>query len=179
MGRFSRGRAADRGAAALEFALVVPLLAVLVFGMIDYGLFFTDSLGARDGARVAARDASVEHFVGAYPDGYGSSGDAQLMQFACEAVDQTSAIGGDSYVKVWMPHGWIPGESLMVCVAVVENGLTGLTPMPNNSTVRARLVVRIEQGPDGADSSSLTAEAKRTSAVEPLNLWDNWCNEPS
>jgi Flp pilus assembly protein TadG len=178
MGRFSRGVIADGGAAALEFALVVPVLAVLVFGMIDYGLFFTDSLGARDGARVAARDASIEHFVGACPDGYSSSGDAELAQAACEAVDQTSAIGGDTYVKVSMPHGWVHQQPLIVCVAVVENGLTGLTPMPNNSTVRARLEVLIEQDASPSEPSALAAEAKRTSADEPSNLWDNWCDDP-
>ena len=50
-----RGVADGRGAAALEFALVVPVLLALVFGIIDYGIYFTDSLAARDGVRVAAR----------------------------------------------------------------------------------------------------------------------------
>jgi hypothetical protein len=175
MGRLSRKVAADRGAAALEFALVVPVLAALVFGMIDYGLFFTDSLGARDGARVAARDASVEHFTGSCPDGYSSFGAAKLAPFACEAVDQTGAIGGDTFVKVSMPNGWVVNKDLVVCVAVVENGLTGFTPMPNNSTVRARIRARIEQATP-EDPGTLVAEARRTSATAPPGLWDAWCD---
>jgi TadE-like protein len=176
MGRLSRGRSADRGAAALEFALVVPVLCVLVFGMIDYGLFFTDSLGARDGARVAARDGSVEHFTGSCPDGYSSSGDDKLAPLACEAVDQTGAIGGDTFVKVSMPQGWVVDKDLVVCVAVVENGLTGFTPMPNNHTVRARLQVRIEHTTGVPDPSQIIGEAKRAAVTEPPGLWTSWCD---
>ncbi|CAN5653365.1 pilus assembly protein [soil metagenome] len=48
----------DRGAAAVEFALVVPLLLVLLFGIISYGvmLSFRQSLSqaATEGARAAA-----------------------------------------------------------------------------------------------------------------------------
>ncbi len=38
-------RGADQGAAAVEFALVVPILVILLFGIIDYGLYFTNALG--------------------------------------------------------------------------------------------------------------------------------------
>jgi Flp pilus assembly protein TadG len=48
----------ERGAAAVEFALVVPVLLLLVFGMIDFGrlLFTRNNLqsAVREGARVAA-----------------------------------------------------------------------------------------------------------------------------
>ncbi len=52
----------DSGAAALEFALVVPVLLILVFGIIDYGLYFSNTLGARSGVREAARQGVVENF---------------------------------------------------------------------------------------------------------------------
>jgi hypothetical protein len=175
MGRLFRGSSADRGAAALEFALVVPVLAMLVFGVIDYGIYFTDSLGARDGARVAARQASVEDFAGACPSGYAASGNPRLMRVACSAVEQTGAIGGDVYAQVTAPDPWVAGNDVVVCVAVVENGLTGFTPMPNNSTVHAKLRVRIEQPPTATDPPS-SAEAKRSGAVEPIGLWDSWCD---
>ena len=173
MGRLSRGGSADQGAAALEFALVVPVLAMLVFGMIDYGLFFTDSLGARDGARVAARQGTVEDFTADCPSGYTGSGDPRLKRLACAAVDQTGAIGGDTYARVTAPDGFDIKKTLVVCVAVVESGLTGLTPMPNDSTVRVRLQVRIEQA--SSTSPAATGEAKRSTALEPAGLWDTWC----
>src|SRR3954471_22991764 len=63
LGRASRRRA-EGGAAAVEFALVAPLLLLLVFGVISYGymLSFRQALsqGAAEGARAAA--------VSPYPD---------------------------------------------------------------------------------------------------------------
>lgn len=57
MKRRLRGRL-DRGSSAVEFALVLPLLLLLLFGMIDFGrLLYTKvelSSAAREGARVLA-----------------------------------------------------------------------------------------------------------------------------
>ena len=48
----------DRGAAAVEFALVMPLLLLLVFGIIDFGRAYNMQImltqAAREGVRVAA-----------------------------------------------------------------------------------------------------------------------------
>lgn len=48
----------DRGAAAVELALVLPILLILVFGLIQYGWYFYQSqetsFAVREGARVAA-----------------------------------------------------------------------------------------------------------------------------
>ena len=48
----------EDGAAAVEFALIVGLLAMLIFGMMEYGLAFwqlqTLRAATREGARVAA-----------------------------------------------------------------------------------------------------------------------------
>jgi Flp pilus assembly protein TadG len=53
-----RRRLSERGAAAVEFALILPVLLVLVGGTIDFGrLFYTQiqlSNAARDGVRLAA-----------------------------------------------------------------------------------------------------------------------------
>lgn len=53
----------DNGAAAVEFALVVPLLIALVFGIIQFGILFAEELslsnGARQGARVGAVDRTT------------------------------------------------------------------------------------------------------------------------
>jgi len=48
-------RRTDRGAAAVEFALVMPLLLMLLFGIITTGLTFSDHLSATNAAREAAR----------------------------------------------------------------------------------------------------------------------------
>jgi Flp pilus assembly protein TadG len=56
--RFSGRGARDRGAAAVEFALVLPLLLLIVFGIIDFGRALNAQItltqAAREGARLAA-----------------------------------------------------------------------------------------------------------------------------
>jgi Flp pilus assembly protein TadG len=53
----------ERGAAMVEFALVLPLLLVLVFGIVDFGRAFqswiTLTNAAREGARLGATGAKA------------------------------------------------------------------------------------------------------------------------
>lgn len=49
----------QEGAALVEFALVLPLLLVLVMGIIDFGLYFYNDLLLTQAARDAVRYASV------------------------------------------------------------------------------------------------------------------------
>jgi Flp pilus assembly protein TadG len=59
-----RGRAnSDRGAAAVEFALLLPLLVLIVFGVIDFGRAINAQItltqAAREGARALALGQST------------------------------------------------------------------------------------------------------------------------
>jgi Flp pilus assembly protein TadG len=49
----------EEGAAAVEFALIVGLLAILVFGLLEYGLAFWQVQNLRAAAREGAREAAV------------------------------------------------------------------------------------------------------------------------
>lgn len=66
----------DRGAAAVEFALVLPLLLLIVLGIIDFGRAYNMQIalsqGAREGVRVLAlngstTDATARTEQAAYP----------------------------------------------------------------------------------------------------------------
>lgn len=50
----------QRGAVAVEFVLVLPILLVLVFGIIDYGVVLAQQLSLSNSARQAARFAVVD-----------------------------------------------------------------------------------------------------------------------
>lgn len=52
-------RTGERGAVAVEFALIFPLLALIVFAIIQYGLYFWAMQGGASAAREAARKAAV------------------------------------------------------------------------------------------------------------------------
>jgi Flp pilus assembly protein TadG len=50
---------AEDGVAAVEFALLLPLLVALLFGFIQFGVAFNDRIQATNAAREAARMAVV------------------------------------------------------------------------------------------------------------------------
>lgn len=54
-----RIRKAQEGQAMVEFALVIPLLLLLIFGIIQFGILFNNYLTLTDAVRAGARQASV------------------------------------------------------------------------------------------------------------------------
>jgi Flp pilus assembly protein TadG len=77
--RRTRDHRSEKGAELIEFALVFPLLLLLVMGIIDWGLVFTRYQvlfnAAREGARVSVlpgyTDADVRTRVNQYVQGIG------------------------------------------------------------------------------------------------------------
>ena len=49
----------ERGATALEFAILAPVFFLLIFGIIAFGLLFWTQVGLQHGAEMAARCASI------------------------------------------------------------------------------------------------------------------------
>ncbi len=60
-GRQPDGRERQRGAALVEFALVGPVLMVLLFGVIEFSWVFNQFLDVRHGSREAARLVAVNY----------------------------------------------------------------------------------------------------------------------
>ena len=139
----SRPSPRDRGAAAVEFALVVPILLVLMFGIVDYGLWFGDSLNVRQGVDEAARRAVVKDFAGCT-----SGTDTEKVD--CLVDLRVGSLAGTVYVNVSLSgpgsatNEWRKGADLLVCAMVKVNGLTGLTPMPNGGILSAKVHKRVE-----------------------------------
>ncbi len=56
----SRGHRGERGASAVEFAIILPVIMVIALGIIEFGNFFTARFiiinAAREGASLASRD---------------------------------------------------------------------------------------------------------------------------
>lgn len=57
--RLDRKLPRDEGASALEFALVVPILVLLVMGIVEFGFLFQAELALTHAAREGARLATV------------------------------------------------------------------------------------------------------------------------
>jgi hypothetical protein len=53
-------RSSDRGSVAVEAALVIPVLLLLIVGLLEFGLAFKDQLGITSAVRAGARIAAAE-----------------------------------------------------------------------------------------------------------------------
>lgn len=57
--RAARSRSSERGASAVEFALVLPVLAILLLGIIQFSITYNQKQGLHAAAREGARFASL------------------------------------------------------------------------------------------------------------------------
>jgi Flp pilus assembly protein TadG len=163
-----RRREADRGAAAVEFALVTPLLLVMLFGIIDYGIWFADSIAARQAVRNVARQASVEQFGScAAPAGN------DLQNAACSVKSQMDQISGTTAVKVSVAltptsasgAAWKAGATLRICTMTQHQALLPLVPFPNNGITYTRVDMPIE---------TAVGTATRPTYIDPEPSGGSW-----
>jgi Flp pilus assembly protein TadG len=115
---FSRPRE-DRGAAAVEFALVVPILLVVLFGIIDFGFainrYAIVNNAAREGVREASLGATEAEIRAAVARGMSDLGGTFNITVACKKKDSTTCTswnagqesGGVAEVTVDFTHDWI------------------------------------------------------------------------
>lgn len=117
MRRPSRQRTPSKGASAVEFALVLPLLVLLVMGIIDWGYYFYSEQivvnAAREGARAGSLDAPSDAMAQADA---ASAANAYLVRGGLDA--------GKSTVNVTLA-----ADSVRVRVQYATGSLTGLSDL--------------------------------------------------
>jgi Flp pilus assembly protein TadG len=157
----------ERGSVAVEFALLLPLLVALLLGIADYGIWYSDSISLRSAAREGARLAVVD----SYPTACASESNP-ARRAACAAIDQATLIGGTPEAKVFVEGSggrWDQGNRLIVCTTIKEDGLSGLSPLPNGGVLRTRVAMRLETDQGG------TSQVAGNDPSEPdSGDWD-WC----
>ncbi|HET7572262.1 MAG TPA: TadE/TadG family type IV pilus assembly protein [Gaiellaceae bacterium] len=103
----------ERGQAAVEFALVAPILIVLLLAIVQMGITFNNYLTVTDAARAGARKAVVARFSGisvadiraAVQDAAGGLDPAKLGVTIADPSDPTFTTAGSTLtVTVTYPY---------------------------------------------------------------------------
>ena len=177
----SRG---ERGASAVEFALVMPFLFLILFGIMNYGIFFADVMATQDGANQSARAGAIGSF-GSITGNCGTQhpftgASTQIKSLACTTARNTDTLLGSVYVKIdvldssLVPatgNNWVLGNNLLVCVLSAQASALPLVPLPNGGITRAKAVVPIQYPDLGL---TLIGGADNLSGVPGSPDW-SWC----
>lgn len=106
----------ERGAAAVEFALVVPMLMLVLSAIIDFGARYQDVHHLNDAAAVAAREMSI-------------SGDV--------ASAKSAGIAAGGPAAGWTISACEPNTNVVVTVTTNHSTVTGVFGAKFNMTARA------------------------------------------
>lgn len=141
--RLLRRRDDQRGAAALEFGLVIPVILMLIFGIIQYGFMYWSLQTASATAREAARSLIV------------GTTEACTLARAEELADNP-AVGGGAPVAVARyfdttgaaTTGPVEGGSVEVEVSLTTLNLSmPFLPLPDGGNVVQTAEARVENVP--------------------------------
>lgn len=164
----------ERAVSLTEFALVAPLLFIVIFATIDFGrainYWNAETQMAAQGARIAAVNGG-NSYTGpcVYPNTQTASDLADYIQ--CQADTNELRCGSSSVTKasvqISLPgSGGTPGQPIRVAVSTQFNwipllssgGNAGLIPLPNLNptvTITGTATMRLERDwGDGAVSST-------------------------
>lgn len=128
--RRCKKNAGSEGAAMLEFAIILPLLVILVFGIIEYGFFMAQHLEVRHAAREGVRLASVDA--------------GNLDQLANKICDRIEVAASGAEVTL-SRSGVDVGESASVKIKKPTMTLTGLLDGVINEFVVSEVSMRLER----------------------------------
>jgi hypothetical protein len=133
------------GATTVEVAIVLPLLLLLVFGIIEFGLAWFDKQSVTQGIRETTRQGIVANFDGGIA---ACASGTPAQQLACQAESRIDVRGARVSV-VGPPAANEVGEELTVCAAVTYEAITGmLNPFLDGRTLSSSVTMRVEQDPD-------------------------------
>ena len=139
-------RRVEHGAVVLEFALIAPIILMILFGVLTWGLWLNDALNLRQGVREASRQGVVNVFGSTAACGatYEVTPSTDIQKLICSTKESGKGLTGETYVKVLLPHGWVRGQSLVVCTMIKADRITSMIPLPDGGVVKSRSEMAIE-----------------------------------
>jgi Flp pilus assembly protein TadG len=143
-GSLVRGRKSNRsesGTALVEMAIVIPLLLLLVFAILDFGMFLYRDISLTQGVREAGRQGAVALYNGGNAAcNVGTPTD----NLKCLAKQRSGVSGMAVYVIA--PTNKV-GAAFAVCATYQSSALTGLTQPFLPKFMHTETIMRLEQAP--------------------------------
>ena len=139
----ARTRRTERGVVAVEFALVMIPLVVLLFGAIQYGLYFWAMQGGSDIARTAARDSAVGDLTTVTCADFRAGIRDQINQLAS---DGTTATITRTFVDAQSPpNGLDPGDQVQISIRFKSTDLHfPFIPFIHDGVVTSTVTSRVD-----------------------------------
>jgi Flp pilus assembly pilin Flp len=135
----------ESGAALVEFALVLPLLLLLVLGALDLGKAFNYWIDETHLAHEAARFAAVDK----------NPGNGATLQQSIKARANTPELQGAIQVCISYPNGPTVGEPVEVQITSTYNFLSfiaGELSIAPQKQLRATSTMRLERPPNNVSA---------------------------
>jgi uncharacterized protein (UPF0333 family) len=134
----------ERGQALVEFAIVLPVLMLIIIGILTFGRYVDYSNQQTQLASEAARSAAVAFD----PAGTQTIQDYTRTQATGELLNGSNDVTSKVQVYLYYPTGssYVVGQSVRACVVSTENLLPLLGAGPSIHIVESA-TMRIEQAP--------------------------------
>lgn len=119
----------------VEFTLVLPVLAILLFGVIQFGVAFNNYLAVTDAVRAGSRQAAVSRFLPA----------SQRVPKIESKVRASAENLNQSKLKVFVSasSGWTPGSDVTVS-ATYPYSISLLGVVVKSGSLQSKTTERVE-----------------------------------
>lgn len=152
------GSAADEtGATGVEMALVLPLLVMLIAGVMDFGMVFSDLMSLRQGVGAGIRHGIVDQSGSSSSctvTGASASGDT--LALICLVKDRIALDDANTRVKIAFPGSKLKGGSLVICAQYPMESITTMFDPIMNGELTSKVEMRIEQDLSALSSAEET-----------------------
>ena len=125
----------ERGQTMTEFAFVLPILLVLLFGIIQFGIVFNNYLAVTDAVRAGARQAAVARYL---PPGQRDSKVKSKVYSSASGLDISKL-----KVTVSASSNWEPGSDVTV-TATYPYSINLLGKIVKSGSLQSKTTERVE-----------------------------------